>query len=176
MQDFNHKFSTHFLAGYPGLFIQSGEEARVDQLLKTLASEHSLHIMEWNLGYGWVKFDSKQPLQEYNSQDTNLAHCLPSLLDEELDNKLIVIKGAKAALENNSLAIARLKQLLNRIQRHHPAKAAVVLIGENWTIPTEIENQITILPLLLPSPLEIKQQLNQFCQSKRRDNRIRGYS
>jgi SpoVK/Ycf46/Vps4 family AAA+-type ATPase len=161
---FNQRFKTHLLAGCPGVFIQSGEEARVDQLLTELAAGLGLHVKEWNLGYGWVKFDNKQPIRELAPRETDLAHCLPLLLDDDLDSKLIVIKNAKLALENNNMAVARLKQLLNRIQRHHKTKSAVVLVSESLSIPAEIEAQISLLPLPLPSRQEIDGLLNIFCK------------
>lgn len=160
------KMKTHLLAGCPGLFIQSGEESRVDQLLAELAKVLKLHVIEWNLGYGWVNFDNKSPIKpDIKAGETDLAYCLPSLQDDDLENKIIVIKNAKLALENNSLAIARLKQLLNRIQRHHSSKAAVVLVSESLQIPAEIEAQISLLPLPLPTQSEIEAQLGYFASN-----------
>lgn len=158
-----HKLQVHVQAGYPGLFIQSSEEARVDQLIAELASELQLHPKEWNLGYGWVNFDNKQPRNQDAAQ-TDLANCLPALLDDDLAHKLIVIKDARLALENQPLATARLKQLLNRIQRHHRGEAAVVLVAESLFIPAQIEAQITLLPLPLPGRDEIASQVEAYAR------------
>lgn len=149
----NAKLQIHLNAGYPGFYIQSSEEARVDRILSQLGAEQQLHLLEWNLGYGWVNFQNKQP--RASEAPTDLAQCLPVLADEDLSHKLIVIKDAKSALENQPLAIARLKQLLNRIQRHHRGQCAVVLVGESLFIPPQIEAQITLLPLPLPGHEEI---------------------
>jgi hypothetical protein len=157
------KIKSHILAGYPGLYIHSGEESRVDTLLQEISTELTLSPKEWNLGYGWVDFHNKQP-RNTQSQATELAESLPSLLDDDLDGKLLIIKDARSALENQPLAVARLKQLLNRIQRHHRSKTAVVLVSETLHIPVQIESQITLLPLSLPQGEEINQQLSSFCQ------------
>jgi len=157
------KIKSHLLAGYPGLFIQSGEEARVDAMLQDVAAQLRLHPKEWNLGYGWVDFFNKQPRSSQGG-DTELASSLPALLDDDLDHKLFIIKDARSALENQPLAVARLKQLLNRIQRHHSGKAAVVLVSETLHIPPSIEAQITLLPLPLPRGEEIGEQLDDLCQ------------
>ena len=158
------KLQTHLIAGYPGFYIQSSEEARVDGILSAVGARLHLHVMEWNLAYGWVDFQNKQPRTV--DAGTDLAQCLPSLADEDLDGKLIVIKGAKSALENQPLAIARLKQLLNRIQRHHRGKCAVVLMGESLFIPPQIEAQITLLPLPLPGREEILRQIEGFANEQ----------
>lgn len=156
------KIKSHLVAGYPGLYIHSGEEARVDAMLQDIASQLHLHPKEWNLGYGWVDFVNKQPLGSQGPR-IDLAESLPSLLDEDLDHKLFIIKDARSALENQPLAVARLKQLLNRIQRHHRGKAAVVLVSETLHIPSQIEAQMTLLSLPLPRGEEISIQLDAVC-------------
>jgi len=157
------KIKSHLVAGYPGLYIHSGEEARVDTMLQDVASQLGLHPKEWNLGYGWVDFVNKQPRGSQGPR-TDLAESLPSLLDDDLDHKLFIIKDARSALENQPLAVARLKQLLNRIQRHHRGTSAVVLVSETLHIPSQIEAQITLLPLPLPRGEEITSQLEAVCQ------------
>lgn len=157
------KIKSHLVAGYPGLFIQSGEEARVDAMLQDIATQLRLSPKEWNLGYGWVDFFNKQPRGSQGT-DTELANSLPALLDDDLDGKLFIIKDARSALENQPLAVARLKQLLNRIQRHHRGNSAVVLVSETLHIPSQIEAQITLLPLPLPRGEEISTQLDSVCQ------------
>ena len=157
------KIKSHLVAGYPGLYIHSGEEARVDTMLQDVAAQLNLHPKEWNLGYGWVDFFNKQPRGSQGAK-TELADSLPALLDDDLDGKLFIIKDARSALENQPLAVARLKQLLNRIQRHHRGKAAVVLVSETLHIPPPIEAQITLLPLPLPRGEEIASQLDNVCQ------------
>jgi len=152
------KIKSHLVAGYPGLFIQSGEDARVDAMLQDIAATLQLSPKEWNLGYGWVDFFNKQPRGSQGAE-IDLASSLPTLLDDDLDGKLFIIKDARSALEHQPLAVARLKQLLNRIQRHHRGTAAVVLVSETLHIPAPIEAQITLLPLPLPRGEEIGEQI-----------------
>ncbi len=161
--DVKAKIKSYLVAGYPGLYIHSGEETRVDAMLKEVAAQLCLHPKEWNLGYGWVNFFNKQPRTSQPAK-TDLADSLPSLLDDDLDNKLFIIKDARGALEHQPVAVARLKQLLNRIQRHHRGKAAVVLVSETLYIPPEIEAQITLLHLPLPRGEEVSSQAEMVCQ------------
>jgi len=159
-KDFEVQLEEHFLAGAPAIYIQSAEEARVDQLLMRLKEKNQLkRIHEWNLGYGWVDFESKQPLSSLESLNTELEHALPGVRHLDLEQSLIVIKGARLALEHNSLAIARLKQLLNQIERHYAGECSVILVSEAVCIPAPIEAQVTLLPLPLPSRVEIKDLL-----------------
>ncbi|WP_272687000.1 AAA family ATPase [Providencia sp. PROV149] len=161
--EMKEKLITYLSVGYPGLYIQSGEEARVDALLQEVASELELHPKEWNLGYGWVDFYHKQP-RDCQNENIELANGLMTLLDDDLTGKLFIIKDAKNALENHPLAVARLKQLLNRIQRHHRGHSAVILVSESLYIPAQIEAQITLLPLKLPHGEEISNLVDIVCQ------------
>ncbi|KWV84257.1 MULTISPECIES: AAA family ATPase [Pseudomonas] len=156
-KNFEMKLEEHFLAGAPAIYIQSAEEARVDQLLVRLQEKLGLkRIHEWNLGHGWVDFGNKRPLGNPESGKTELEHALLALLDADLEQTLIVIKGARLALEHNTLAIARLKQLLNLIERHHAGECSVILVSEAVCIPAPIEAQVTLLSLPLPDREEIK--------------------
>ncbi|WP_350576362.1 AAA family ATPase [Pseudomonas sp. HY2-MNA-CIBAN-0224] len=161
-KNFEVKLEEHFLAGAPAIYIQSAEETRVDQLLVRLQDKLGLkRIHEWNLGHGWVDFDNKQPLSNLESGKTELEHALLALLDADLEQSLILIKGARLALEHNTLAIARLKQLLNLIERHHAGECSVILVSEAVCIPASIEAQVTLLSLPLPDRKEIKAMLVQ---------------
>lgn len=161
-KNFEVKLEEHFLAGAPAIYIQSAEEARVDQLLVRLQEKLGLkRIHEWNLGHGWVDFSNKRPLGNPESGKTELEHALLALLDADLEQALIVIKGARLALEHNALAIARLKQLLNLIERHHSGECSVILVSEAVCIPAPIEAQVTLLSLPLPDRKEIKAMLVQ---------------
>jgi len=161
-KNFEIKLEEHFMAGAPAIYIQSAEEARVDQLLIRLQDTLGLkRIHEWNLGHGWVDFDNKRPLGNPESGKTELEHALLALLDADLEQSLILIKGARLALEHNTLAIARLKQLLNLIERHHAGECSVILVSEAVCIPAPIEAQVTLLSLPLPDRKEIKAMLVQ---------------
>lgn len=161
-KNFEIKLEEHFMAGAPAIYIQSAEEARVDQLLIRLQDTLGLkRIHEWNLGHGWIDFDNKRPLCNPESGKTELEHALLALLDADLEQSLIVIKGARLALEHNTLAIARLKQLLNLIERHHAGECSVILVSEAVCIPAPIEAQVTLLSLPLPDRKEIKAMLVQ---------------
>jgi len=161
-KNFEVKLEDHFLAGAPAIYIQSAEEARVDQSLVRLQDKLGLkRIHEWNLGHGWVDFENKRPLSNVESGKTELEHALLALLDADLERSLILIKGARPVLEHNTLAIARLKQLLNLIERHHAGECSVVLVSEAVCIPASIEAQVTLLSLPLPDRKEIKAMLVQ---------------
>ena len=159
------QFSTRFAAGSPGFYVNTQEEARLDGLLAEIAAIHGLHIQEWNLGAGPVRFDNKQPLDSVTARPELVAFLEWLRLESQYENQLIVIKNARLALENDRHAIAKLRQLLNLIERHHAGKAAVLLVSESWQPPQDIEAQLTQLKLPLPNLDEILVQLQQMSQT-----------
>ncbi|MCL1070177.1 AAA family ATPase, partial [Shewanella xiamenensis] len=161
LPNFTEKLTDYIHSGCACVFIQTSEEVRIDGLLAQLAEKEGFHILEWNLGYGWVDPQNKQPLSGNDvNQLVTLSQSLPTLRDEDLDNKLIVIKNAKSALAEDQHARARLQQLLNRIHRNHEGLSAVLLVSEFMQLPQEIEAGTQILPLPLPSRGDIGNQID----------------
>lgn len=155
------QFGARFAAGSPGFYVNTPEEARLDTLLAYIAQANGLHILEWNLGLGPVRFDTKQPLDSATVRPELAAFLEWLRLDSQYESQLIVIKNARLALENDRHAIAKLRQLLNLIERHHAGKAAVLLVAESWQPPLELEALLTQLKLPLPRLEEILEQLDQ---------------
>ena len=117
---FQSDFIAHIRAGSPCLWVATPEELRLDQVMSDCAKAMNCQLREWNHGYGWVNFANKQPLVMLElGQAPSLAQAMADLRDEDLDERLIVIKNARLALENDKTAIARLQLLLHRIQRQH---------------------------------------------------------
>lgn len=165
LNNFQNELIEHIRAGSPCLWVRTTEQLRLDQLLTDCAIELGCQLREWNLGYGWVRFNNKQPLLPLESGQTpSLAQALPDLRDEDLDGLLIVIKNARLALEHDKTAVARLQLLLHRIQRQHEGRAAVVLVSEHLELPQDIETLTTQLPLPLPSRDDIFVLLGELLQ------------
>lgn len=164
MSNLKQQFCQHVHAGSPAIYLVSTEEERVDDFIRDLVPALSMRrVQEWNMGHGWVKFDTKRPLaSDLRSARTDLETCLLELLDDdELDGCFIVVKDANQALEQNPLAAARLKQLLNRIERHHNAQCVVLLVGVAFAIPSSLESLVTLLNLPLPDRGTIRQLLSE---------------
>jgi len=162
VNSFQNEFIEHVRAGSPCLWVQTTEQLHLDQLLTDCATELGRQLREWNLGYGWVRFNNKQPLLPLEpGQTPSLAQALAGLRDEDLDGLLIVIKNAQLALEQDKTAVARMQLLLHRIQRQYEGRAAVVLVGEHFDIPLDIATLTTHLQLPLPSRDEIFSLLDE---------------
>lgn len=139
-------------SGVAGIQLHTSEHQRGDKLLQHVADALVMsQIKEWNLSDGWVDFKNKHNTEEYDINPPSLYACLKELDDLNLDNVLIVIKNAKKGLEENPATVARLQQLLLRIQRSHSGICAVVLCSETAFQYDELQNlchQYQVKPLL----------------------------
>ena len=155
-------------SGVPGICIRSAEDLRVDKALIDASKQMNFGLpLEWNPGYGWVNFNTKQPYSiGMKAGPMDLASDLLHLQDgaHDIRNRIIVIKDANLALENNAHSIARLKQLLLKIQKNHQGRAAVVLVSMNGFIASTLEPLIALLDLPLPSTDNILLLVKDFAE------------
>lgn len=114
-------------------------------------------MLKWNMADG--------------TGDGNLAGCaglasaVQNFAYEELDRHFIVIKDAALALQNNSLAVARIKALVNKIIRSHDTHVTIFLISSQVYIPPELEKFISLFEIPLPTEDEIRDIIVKYAQA-----------
>lgn len=154
-------------AHYAAFYLKTAETERANHLIKSVAEQLNLTVLEYNLACGKVDFHNKTTISDHSGK---MEQSFKDLLDEDLENTLIFIRNAKAALEHNPLAISRLQHLIEMIERHNrfspEEPCAIILQSAETFIPADIEPYITLLELPLPTENEIKHLIRQF------DNKI----
>ncbi len=148
-------------SGVAGIFIQTAEEFRVDELINEVAEELNFKAREWNLGHGWVDVINKRPLSD-STVNINFCQDLFELADLDLDNTLLILKNSDIVLKDDA-SIARLQQLLNRIKRHHMENSCVFFVGENIKVPDLFSSMVSTIEINLPSADEISDLIKAFC-------------
>ena len=144
-------------AGYTAFYLKTTELARVDKLTSEVAEQLNFNVIEYNLAYGKVKFENKEIIDD---SLTSFEKIFNHLRHEDLENNLILIKDAKLGLENNSVALARLKYLLDQLNFYR-GECAVILQSADVYLPNEIEPLVTLLELPLPDQKQIQVVLKQ---------------
>ena len=144
-------------AGYTAFYLKTTELARVDKLTSEVAEQLNFNVIEYNLAYGRVKFENKEIIDD---SLTSFEKIFNHLRHEDLENNLILIKDAKLGLENNSVALARLKYLLDQLNFYR-GECAVILQSADVYLPNEIEPLVTLLELPLPDQKKIQVVLKQ---------------
>lgn len=136
--------SRHLDAGFPILYINSFEESKIEETIKTVADRKTVAI--WSLASGYGKFSAKTKEWEMppvKDESTELEIVLNNKLAfNELERTIFIIKDAHIVLENPQV-IALLKEISNKISAG--CESCVILISPVIKIPVELEKYITIL-------------------------------
>ena len=156
-QNLTQQIIDYIQAGYTAFYLKTTELARVDKLTSEVAEQLNFNVIEYNLAYGRVKFENKEIIDD---SLTSFEKIFNHLRHEDLENNLILIKDAKLGLENNSVALARLKYLLDQLN-FYKGECAVILQSADVYLPNEIEPLVTLLELPLPDQKQIQVVLKQ---------------
>ncbi|WP_456070462.1 AAA family ATPase [Haemophilus paraphrohaemolyticus] len=156
-QNLTQQIIDYIQAGYTAFYLKTTELARADRLISEVANQLRFNVIEYNLAYGRVKFENKEIIDD---SLTSFEKIFNHLRHEDLENNLILIKDAKLGLENNSVALARLKYLLDQLN-FYKGECAVILQSADVYLPNEIEPLVTLLELPLPDQNQIQVVLKQ---------------
>jgi len=116
-------------SGMPGIHIQGQDFFRIDEGINSIAMQLEFEILEWNLGYGWVDFQTKQPLDA--NDKISLYQNLTILSDSNPSKRLYVIKNICSTLKDDPKSVARLQQELLRIRHFFNGQSAIFFIDKS---------------------------------------------
>ena len=156
-QNLTQQIIDYIQAGYTAFYLKTSELARADRLIGEVVNQLRFNVIEYNLAYGRVKFENKESIDD---SLTSFEKIFNHLRYEDLENNLILIKDVKLGLENNPVALARLKYLLDTLN-DYKGESAVILQSADVYLPNEIEPLITLLELTLPDQNQIQAVLKQ---------------
>lgn len=153
------RFSKYMDAGYPILLYKTYDELRALDMLAQLSGNH--RILEWS-ALGVIDYEShtKKP---YCALEEFLAEYL-GWGPEELKSTILVIRDIRLYMDNPRV-IGLLKQLAQYIITGDIEDCMVVLLGEDITIPVELETHITILEEERITDSEIELCLESFMEN-----------
>jgi SpoVK/Ycf46/Vps4 family AAA+-type ATPase len=144
---------------FPIIYLQTFEYRKADRLIKDLAEGRS--IQEWNLANGWVDFDYKRPLAEYQE--------LPVALEqfdviEQLEKVFIVLKGISKILMDDQRSVAKILSIVHKMidDRFEDVEATIFIVDPVIEIPVILEKFITIFEVPLPDESEIRKIMTEF--------------
>lgn len=143
-------------AGFPILYINTFEEAKVDEIIASIS--YGKEVYEWNGTNGYVDFETKTPVME----DCTLEMMLEQLkVKEMLDRKIILLKDITSYLEDIRI-VSKIKGLAGMI--HQGVEATIIIVSNILVIPQALEKFITILEMDYLNSDEIRQVILRFIE------------
>lgn len=137
--------SRYLDAGFPMLYINSFEEAKIEEMVKQVADRRTVSI--WSMAAGYGEYSTKTnewliPLTK--DETTEIETVLNNKLayESDLQRSIFVIKDAHMVLENPQVVVL-LKEIANKISAG--CDSCIILLSPVIKIPVELEKYITIL-------------------------------
>lgn len=141
-------------ARYPLLFIPTGEEERLEAILKDLQPQRAVYIWDFVEGYQGnpndAGFGKRNPLQALE-----FVEKLPASA-----TAILVLRDFQRFLED--VAISRKLRNLARLLKAQPK--TIVIISANVNIPADLADAITVVEFPLPQASEIETEIRNLWQ------------
>lgn len=156
MTEFERELSVLIKARYPLIYLQTSEEARVEEMIKHLAHQRSKRLHTWTFTRG---YEPPIPAPAETASTRQLAPELEAItqLLRLQDDALVVLKDFHPYLSDQRV-IRLLRDLYPRLQR---ARRTVIFLSPVLKLPPELEKQITVLEMPLPTREEIAHKIQE---------------
>jgi hypothetical protein len=169
--DFSLEVETLIRARYPIIYIVSPEEQRVQQLLLQIAERRQKTAYEWSCTTGLVASGASIQLSKNRSSPTRDPLLALDQVIEQVDPAIFVFKDLHPFLgRQNHAVIRKLKEIALHLKNSFKT---IVLVSPTLEVPLEIEKEITVVHLPLPSVEELSSLLDHIISDVRRFRQIR---
>jgi hypothetical protein len=156
----------HYLqAGYPGLYLVSPEEQRIEAELKT-ALQHLNRDREANERYQlcyWSVVDGLVNTQSKQVHNANDPLDVLQVIGEQPERTIFLLKDYHLFLQDpNPIVVRKLKDaLLEGKTRQKP----IIIVGCRLVLPPELEREITVVEFALPGKEALRHVLGGILES-----------
>ena len=144
-------------AGYPGLYLVSHEEQRVDGEMKQIAQElkYSLHL--WSVVDGLVDSQNGQSKQANDPLEALM------LVPELKEKSIVVLRDFHLFLQDPNPILIR--QFKNVLQQAKTQNKTLIILGCRIVLPPELERELTMIEFSLPGKEELRAVLAGIMES-----------
>jgi ATP-dependent 26S proteasome regulatory subunit len=150
---FVRELDTMIRARYPLVYLVSWEEQRLDVILEDLAKAHGKTFHVWSSTQGLRKIVGARmvPPMEGTKDPVDGLQAIQKLVDPSL----VVLKDFHPFL-NDPIVIRSLRDLAQQLKTTY---TTVILLSPSLTIPVELEKDISVLDVPLPTFDDLRQLL-----------------
>jgi ATP-dependent 26S proteasome regulatory subunit len=162
---FVRELDTLIRARYPLVYLVSWEEQRLDAILEGLANTHGKTAYFWSITLGLRKVTNGRPGQPLDgSKDPVDALRAVERIPEP---SVFVFKDFHPFL-NDPVVVRWLRELAQQLKASY---STVVLVSPTVTIPVELEKEISVLDVPLPTFDDLRQLLDEITDVVRKGRR-----
>ncbi len=155
--DMRAKLINYIRAGYPGLYLVSHEEQRVDGEIKAIAQDLKYKLVLWSAVDGLVDTAKNSATAANDPLDALLA------IREMKEKTIILLRDFHLFLTDpNPVLIRQLKDVL---QEGKTKYKTIIILGSRLCLPPELERELTVVEFALPGKEQLGHVFNGICQS-----------
>jgi len=162
---FVRELDTLVRARYPLIHLASWEEQRLDVVLEDLARNHGKTLYTWSSTQGLRKIQGARyvPPLDGTKDPVEALQAAYKLTEPSL----VVLKDFHPFL-NDPIVVRWIRELAYHLKTTY---TTLVLLSPNLAIPTELEKEMSVVDVPLPTFEDLKQLLAEIVQVLRRTNR-----
>src|ERR1017187_5849761 len=147
------KIINYIRAAYPGLYLVSHEDQRVDAEMIEIAKELQYSLFFWSCVNGLIDRDKGQQVE--NTQDPMQALIA---IQELKERSMVILKGFHLCLEDpNAILMILFKDMLQTAKMKNKT---LIIVGCRLCLPPELERELTVVEYSLPDKDQLGQVLN----------------
>jgi len=146
-------------AGYPGVYIISSEEARVENVISKMMKKLKKHnLYAWSATSGIVQMDNGTILT-----DTNDPYSALTYLNQLPDNSIILLRDFHLYLLDPDPTIIRLVK--DALFKGKAKGLQLIILGCRQELPPELEKEFIVVDFILPEKEELGHVLDELAKS-----------
>ena len=155
--EMRERIINYIRAGYPGLYLVSHEEQRVDAEMKAIAQELNYDLHLWSVVDGLVDAQNSKARSANDPLEVLIA------ISELKEKSIIVLKDFHLFLTDpNPILVRQLKDVLQRAKTQNKT---LIIVGCRLVLPPELEREVTVVEFSLPGKDQLGHVLNGICES-----------
>lgn len=160
-----NEIETLVRARYPILYLLASEELRADEALAEVARRRQKKIFEWSCTSGVIPAGASIQSQRSRNPATRDPLAALEQIVEQVEPAIFVFKDFHPFLSrSNHTVIRRLKEIALYLKNSFKT---VIIVSPVLEIPVELEKEITLVHLPLPSRDELDQLLTRIIEEIR---------
>lgn len=165
LSDTGARIVNYIRAGYPGLYIVSPEEQRIEAEIKAVAehlnrdrkSGEHYQLCYWSVVDGLVNTQSKQ----VNNANDPLE--VLQVIGEQPERTIFLLKDYHLFLQDpNPIVVRKLKDILLEAKTK---QKPILILGCRLVLPPELERELTVVEFALPGKDALRQVLDGIVES-----------
>jgi len=161
------ELDTLIRARYPLVYLVTSEEQRLEAILTELAQVHGKVPLGWSVARGFRRLDGGRPSPEDGREAVKDPIAALAHAEKLAEPSLVVLKDFHPFLSDPAV-VRGLRELAHSLKATY---STVILLSPTLAIPPEIEKEISVLDVPLPTYRDLLELLKEIVDVVRRNNR-----